>query len=90
MAVYRSIRSPEKLAAYAALAGPAIESGGGTFIARGMPAVVYEAGVMARTVVIRFASVEAAIATHDSEAYKKALDALGDGAEREIRILEGV
>ena len=40
--------------------------------------------------VIEFDSVEQAIATHDGPAYKAALDALGDGAEREIRIVEGV
>jgi uncharacterized protein (DUF1330 family) len=30
------------------------------------------------------------MATHDSPGYKAALDALGDGAERDIRIIEGV
>ena len=87
---YRAISSPEKLAAYAALAGPAITAGGGVFLVRGNPVKVYEAGVSARTVVIKYASVEAAIATHDSPAYQAALAALGDGAEREIRIVEGV
>ena len=76
-------------AADAALATPAIAAGGGELIVRGMPAVVYEAGIAARTVVIKYASVEAAIATHDSPAYQAALAALGDGAEREIRICEG-
>jgi uncharacterized protein (DUF1330 family) len=87
---YRRVMSPEKVAAYAALAGPAITAGGGVFLVRApLPAKVYEAGVEARTVVIKFASVEAAIATHDSPAYQEALAALGDGAEREIRICEG-
>ena len=56
---------------------------------RGTPAKVYEAGIAARTVVIQFASVAEAIATHDSPAYAAALAALGDGAEREIRVVEG-
>jgi uncharacterized protein (DUF1330 family) len=43
-----------------------------------------------RTVVIEFESVEHAVAAHDSPAYRAALAALGDGAEREIRIIEGV
>jgi uncharacterized protein (DUF1330 family) len=30
------------------------------------------------------------VAAHDSPAYQAALAALGDGAEREIRIIEGV
>ena len=38
---------------------------------------------------IEFASVDAAKATHDSPGYKEALDALGDGADRDIRIVEG-
>lgn len=86
---YRSVSSPEKLAAYAALALPAITAGGGAFLVRGSPAQVFEAGVAARTVVIKYASVDAAIATYQSEAYKAALAALGDGAERDLRICEG-
>jgi uncharacterized protein (DUF1330 family) len=90
ISVYRAVNNPDKLAAYAKLAGPAISGGGGRFLARGEPVKVYERGVKQRTVVIEFDSVEQAIATHDSPAYKAALDALGDGAEREIRIMEGV
>jgi len=90
ISVYRAVTNPDKLAAYAKLAGPAISGGGGRFLARGEPVKVYERGVKQRTVVIEFDSVEQAIATHDSPAYKAALDALGDGAEREIRILEGL
>ena len=54
-----------------------------------MPARTYEAGVNERTVVIEFDSVDAAIAAHDSLDYAAALTALGDGAVREIRIVEG-
>ena len=88
--IYRRINDPAALAAYAKLAGPAIEAAGGRFIARGMPAKVYEAGVNERTVLIEFDGVAQAIAAHDSPAYAEALRALGDGAEREIRIVEGV
>lgn len=89
IACYRSIRNPEALAAYAKLAGPAIEAGGGRFLARGMPAKVYEAGLVQRAVVIEFDSVQAAIAAHDSPGYREALKALGDAAERDMRIVEG-
>lgn len=85
---YRSVSDPDKLAAYAKLAGPAIAAGGGRFMVRGMPAKMYEAGLNQRTVMIEFDSVAQATATHDSAAYKAALDALGDGAERDIRIVE--
>jgi uncharacterized protein (DUF1330 family) len=87
---YRSISNPEKLAAYAQLAGPAITAGGGKFIVRGTPAETYEAGLNQRTVVIEFESLSQATATHDSPAYQAALAALGDGAERDIRLVEGL
>jgi uncharacterized protein (DUF1330 family) len=90
VSAYRAVNDPDKLAAYAKLAGPAIEAGGGRFLARGVPAKVYEHGINQRTVLIEFDSVAAAMATHDSPAYKAALDALGDGVVREIRIIEGV
>jgi len=90
VSAYREVKDSDKLAAYAKLAGPALMAGGGRFLARGEPAVVYELGLMQRTVVVEFESVEQAVAAHDSPAYQAALDALGDGAEREIRIIEGV
>ena len=89
IACYRSISNPAALADYAKLAGPAITAGGGRFLARGEPSVVYELGLKQRTVLVEFDSVAQAVATHDSPAYKAALDALGDGADREIRIIEG-
>jgi uncharacterized protein (DUF1330 family) len=90
ISTYRSISNPDALAAYAKLAGPALTAAGGRFLARGMPAQVYEAGLQQRTVLIEFDSVEAARAAHDGPAYKEALDALAGGAEREIRIIEGL
>ena len=60
------------------------------FLVRGEPAKVYENGLMQRTVLIEFDNVEQAIATHDSPAYQTALAALGNAAERDIRIIEGL
>ncbi|MDM0071120.1 DUF1330 domain-containing protein [Variovorax sp. J31P207] len=90
ISAYRAVKDADKLAAYAKLAGPAITDGGGRFLARGVPAKVYEAGLAQRTVLIEFDSVEQATATHDSPAYQAALAALGDGAERDLRVIEGV
>ena len=87
---YRKIKNPEKLAAYAKLAGPAIQKAGGRFLVRGTPAKVYEMGMMERTVVSEWDSLEKAIAGHDTPEYKEAVRALGDGAERDLRIVEGV
>jgi len=86
---YHKIKSPEKLAAYAKLAGPAILSAGGKFLVRGTPAKVYEKGLMERTVVTEWESLAKAVAAHDSPAYQEALRALGDGVERDLRICEG-
>ena len=36
---------------------------------------------------IEFESVEAAVAAYDSEAYQEALRALGDGADRDMRVV---
>ena len=87
---YRAIHDPEKLAAYAKLALPALQGAGGRFLARGLPAKVYELGLEQRTVVVEFASVAQAIAAHDSPAYQEALRALGNGVDRDLRIIEGV
>ena len=88
IATYRAIHDPEALAAYAKIAGPALQAGGGRFLARGMPAKVYELGMSQRTVLIEFDTVAQAMAAHDSPAYQEALRALGKGVEREIRIVE--
>lgn len=88
VAVYRSIKDPEALAAYAKLAGPAMHAAGGRFLVRGAPAKVYEAGLNQRVVVLEFDSLEQATAAHDSEGYQAALRVLGNGAERDIRIVE--
>jgi uncharacterized protein (DUF1330 family) len=90
VSVYREISDEAKLAAYAELAGPALRGAGGTFVARGLPEYVYEAGEKTRTVLIRFESVEAARAAHESPAYQEALAALDGGALRDLRIVPGV
>lgn len=89
ISAYRSIRDETALAAYAKLAGPALQGAGGHFLARGLPAKVYESGLSQRTVLIEFPSVAAAIAAHDSPGYQEALRVLGNAVDREIRIIEG-
>jgi uncharacterized protein (DUF1330 family) len=90
IACYSEVTDANKLAAYAKLAGPAIESGGGRFLARGTAAKAYEAGHLERTVLIEFDSVEQAISVHDSAEYQSALVALAGGAVRDLRIVPGV
>ena len=88
--LYRSIRDQEALAAYARLAGPALQAAGGRFLARGLPARVYENGLDQRAVLLEFDSVAQAIAAHDSPGYQQALRALGNAADRDMRIVAGV
>jgi uncharacterized protein (DUF1330 family) len=90
ISTYRSIRDQAAFSAYAKLAGPALQAAGGRFLARALPARVYESGLDQRVVLLEFDSVAQAIAAHDSPAYQQALRALGNGAERDIRIVEGV
>jgi uncharacterized protein (DUF1330 family) len=90
ISAYRAIRDREALAAYAKLAGPALEAAGGRFLARAVPARVYEGGINERIVILEFDSLAQAIAAHDSAAYQQALRALGNGADRDLRIVEGM
>lgn len=87
---YLEITDAAKVAAYAELAGPAITAAGGTFLARGLPAAVQESGRQERTVVVAFETLDEAVAAYETPAYRAALDALGDGAVRDLRIVPGV
>jgi uncharacterized protein (DUF1330 family) len=87
---YRSISDTDKLAAYAKLAPLAIAPFGGRYLARGTAAAAFEAGQKERIVMSEFPSVEKAIAAYQCPAYQAALKALGNGAVRDIRIVEGL
>lgn len=90
ISAYHAVHDEDKLAAYAKLALPAVTEAGGKFIARGMAAKAYEAGILQRTVIVEFESLAKAIACHDSPAYQAALVALGNGVTRDLRVVEGV
>ena len=88
LVIYKSITDEDKLAAYAALSGPATKAAGGRFLARGMPFETRENGEKTRTVIIEWDSIEAAERGFESEAYQAALAALDGSAVRDIRYLE--
>lgn len=88
IAFYREVRNADALAAYAKLAGPALQAAGGRMLARGMPADVHEAGLAQRTVLIEFDSLDKARAAYESPAYRAALAVLGDAVDRDIRFIE--
>jgi uncharacterized protein (DUF1330 family) len=88
--VYRSISDEAAVKAYAAAAGPALESLGGRLLTRSTSQVQpREAGLPQRAVLVEFESYENALAAYESPAYRKALEALGSGGERDLRIVEG-
>jgi len=84
---FRAVRDQDALLAYAKLAGPAIQAAGGRFLARGMPAAVFEGGLLQRLALIEFDSVEQAKAAYASPAYQEALRVLGNAADRDMRIM---
>ena len=86
---YQKIHNADALAAYAKLAGPAIEAGGGRFLARGVPAKVYDGGIQERAVLIEFPSAEQAVATFESPSYQAAAELLAGAVERDVRIIQG-
>jgi len=43
-----------------------------------------------RVVIVEFESVQKVLAAHDSEGYQEALRALGNGADRDMRVVEGL
>jgi uncharacterized protein (DUF1330 family) len=87
---YRSIANPAARAEYTNLAVPAVLACGGRYLAIGDPAKTYEAGIDLRTVVVEFESSAQAIAAYESPGYQAALAVLGNAAERDLRIVEGV
>ena len=89
VAFYHKVSDPARLAEYGALAGPAIEAGGGRFLARGLPVETFEGVERQRATVIEFESVQQAIATYTSARYQAARKLLEGAVERDVRILEG-
>ena len=87
---YRSISNEQAVKAYGDLAVPAVQSLGGLFLTKSTSQVqAHEAALQQRTVVVEFDSYDIALAAHESESYQRALRALGSGAERDYRIVEG-
>ena len=91
--LYREVRDPDKLAAYAEIGIPAVLENGGRILARGDASggvQCLEGGKNERTVIIEFDSFDAAVAHYNSPAYQKAVAALGDGVVRELRVVQGM
>ena len=88
---HRSEADPDKRAAYIKLALPAIKAAGGKSLAGGDCRVVAkENGLKQRTVLIEFDSLDSAVTFYESDEYQQALKALDDGADRDVRLFEGI
>jgi uncharacterized protein (DUF1330 family) len=90
VSVYTKIMKPDQVAEYSKIATQAIAEGGGRPLVRGVASMVQGEGVLERTVVIEYDSLEAAVAAYNSATYKRALEVLGDSVVRDFRIVEGV
>jgi len=87
---HMTIKDPEKLKAYAELAGPAIAAHGGKFLARGGEVVSLEGFQQSRVVVTEFPSLQAAVDCYNSDAYQSAHAKLDGGVERDICVVEAL
>ena len=86
---YQSISDSEKHTAYSKLAVPAVTPFGAHILAFDNAVVALEYGLKERTVVVEYPSVEEAVAAYNCPAYREALKVLGDGAVRDVRVVEG-
>jgi len=89
----RSEADPIKKTAYNLLARDALEKAWGKVIAManiGKKLTVHESGINQSTVLIEFNTYDEAINAYHSVDYQEALLALDNGADRDIRIFEGI
>ena len=73
---------------YLMLAGPAVKSHGGTFLARGGRHVTMEGTDHGRNVVAKFPSFDAAVGCYQSPEYQKALEYAKRLSTRHLSIVE--
>ncbi len=85
-----TVTDPDAYGRYSALAGPAIEGHGGTFLARGGAYAQFEGTERQRHVVIEFPDLATAEACYRSPAYQAALVHARGASERDLVIVEGV
>ena len=87
---YQKILNPDKLRTYAQLAPKAMLPRGAKILARDGQVRAFEDGLAERTVIVEFPSFDEAVEAYNSKEYQAAVTALGDGAIRDVRIVEGI
>ena len=89
----RSESDPVKKATYNKLARTALDSAGGKIIEMEIVCgklVIPEDGIEKNTILNEFESYDSTVAAYESPYYQKVLAALDNGADRDIRIFEGI
>ena len=84
----KTIKEPEKLRAYAELAGKAVSEYGGIYLARGPETQAFEGLDQTRAEINEFKDKESAVAYHNLETYQAALEKLDNGVERDLFAVE--
>jgi uncharacterized protein (DUF1330 family) len=65
-----------------------VQKAGGRFIVGGMPAATWEKGLNERVVIVEFETLQKPLDAHETADYHAAPRALGNGAERDMRVVE--
>ena len=85
-----NVLDTKKLQAYAPLAAAAVEAHGGRYLARGGAHETTEGSDYARNVIVCWPDMTTAQTAYHSLEYQKARDILGDGADRQFMIVDGL
>lgn len=83
------VTDPEQFKAYSAFVGPFVAANGGRFLVRGGQQVVPEGAARARTVVVEFASYEAARSAYDSAEYQAGVELRRRAGVVDFVVIEG-
>ncbi len=92
VSAYRSIKDPDKLAAYAKIAAPAFAKYGAKYLARGGELIPRESDLWSptRMVLIRFPDLKTAQDCLDSPEYQAIVGISRRSAKRTVVILDGL
>ena len=85
-----NVTDPEQYDKYRVLSGQAMAEHGAEVLVRGGDMTILEGSAYARTVILKFPSVDKAQAFYDSETYKAGRELRKDAAVANIFIVEGI
>ena len=88
--VYRAVNDPAKLAAYAKLASPATQAFGARYLCRGNAQAASSMAKRNASSSPNSRRCNRRSPARDSPAYQEAVRVLGDGAVRDVRMIEAL